>query len=86
MTTMTTQRTSTPTKSLKKRLAAAAATAALALGGVMLAGAPAQATPAPIYTNCTSSGCGSTIYVSRDGGNTWSVWTPRGPVANTQAQ
>lgn len=72
-------------KNLVQRLATVTATAALAVGGVMLAGAPAQAT-APIYTNCTSSGCGSTIYVSRDGGNTWSVWTPRGPVANTQAQ
>lgn len=68
-------------KTLTQRLATVSASAVLALGGLALAGAPAQAAPAPIYTNCTSSGCGDTIYVSRDGGNTWSVWTPRGAVA-----
>lgn len=69
-------------KTLAQRLATVSASAVLALGGLALAGAPAQADPAPIYTNCTSSGCGDTIYVSRDGGNTWSVWTPStGPVA-----
>lgn len=75
--------TRTPGKTVK-RLAAIGASAALAAGGLLLTSSAAQAeTPAPIFTNCTSSGCGDTIYVSRDGGETWSEWSPGGPVADS---